>query len=190
MLSIASKLVFCQEIPRFEKETYVYYSYVVVRYSLGDDIWHEQYFDKNTSVLLKEETYVKNVYTRNGTSKSYYPNGKLKSISNSLLGIPIGLYITFYENGNIKTLYDYGYSPTDIHLQRTEYYSVKSDSITNEEIGDGYSTYKPKNGKKYVYSEDGVLIEVIEYFDDKCLRVLFYDKNGNTTVKECPKELD
>lgn len=183
---IGYKVGYSQDSLSFKKETQVSNFSTRTYYYLGENIVYEQKFDKETSNLLMERTLIGKKL--NGIYKAYYPNGKLKTIMNYLLNVPVGIRATFHENGNIKTLYDYGYSESDINLELKEDFFVEYDSITNEEFGWGFSYYKPLNGKEYVYNQEGVLIEVIEYFKNRCLRVFFYDNNGNVTEKECPKE--
>lgn len=155
-------------------------------WDLGNSINFVQVFDIKRNVLKEEMTEVNSKL--NGCYKEFYPNGQIKVLQNFLMDVPIGIVITFYENGVINTIYDYGYNDTDIYLKPKIYSYSGIDSVTNEMWGGSYHIFKPKNGKEYVYSEDGSLAEIIKYFDNKCLRVLSYDKNGNVTEKECPKE--
>jgi len=48
-----------------------------------------------------------NGFLMNGIHKKYYKNGLLKEITNYIYGRPTGLYLLFYENGNLKTKGNY-----------------------------------------------------------------------------------
>ncbi len=164
------------QIPSFYKIDTVCYNkdYKTLNYHLGDSIVFKQMFLHNK--LQYESTKING--KANGIQRDFYPNGQLKWIRNYILDVPIGVWISYYENGNIKSLYDYGYSANDINLKLQGKSFVEIDIVTGEESGWALLSYKPLNGKYYFYYETGILEEIKEYNDGEIVHIICFDPSG------------
>ena len=108
-------------------------------------------------VLVYEGQFVNDV--PQGTFKYYYPNGKLKSVSEFVTGVSRVNVITYHENGNVAS------KGTFINQQKDgqwQYFSEKNVLLSEE----NYKLGK-KNGKFVTYSVDGNKLKEEQYTDDQ-----------------------
>ena len=108
-------------------------------------------------VLVYEGQFVNDV--PQGTFKYYYPNGKLKSVSEFVTGVSRVNVTTYHENGNVAS------KGTFINQQKDgqwQYFSEKNVLLSEE----NYKLGK-KNGKFVTYSVDGNKLKEEQYADDQ-----------------------
>ena len=107
-------------------------------------------------VLVYEGQFVNDV--PQGTFKYYYPNGKLKSVSEFVTGVSRVNVTTYHENGNVAS------KGTFINQQKDgqwQYFSDKNVLLSEE----NYKLGK-KNGKFVTYSVDGNKLKEEQYTND------------------------
>ncbi len=85
--------------------------------------------------------------TRHGSHKTYYQNGKLKSISNFHCGLRQGNYYDYYENGNLETQEFY----FEDKLKSSQYYNELG--IIQETENIEYNFKKTRNYKTKLHKE-------------------------------------
>ncbi|MBR4535131.1 MAG: hypothetical protein IKO62_00555 [Bacteroidales bacterium] len=112
-------------------------------------------YDKG--VLVYEGQFVNDV--PQGTFKYYYPNGKLKSVSEFVTGVSKVNVINYHENGNVAS------KGTFINQQKDglwQYFSDKNVLLSEE----NYKLGK-KNGRFVTYSVDGYKLKEEQYADNQ-----------------------
>ena len=111
-------------------------------------------YDKG--VLVYEGQFVNDV--PQGTFKYYYPNGKLKSVSEFVTGVSRVNVTTYHENGNVAS------KGTFVNQQKDglwQYFNGKNVLLSEE----NYKLGK-KNGRFVTYSMDGYKLKEESYAND------------------------
>ena len=153
-------------VPPSSTDTTISFCCYTIKYYLGKDVVHYMVYEKKDSTLAKEYTQVRD--TLHGVEQEYYTTGKIKSMRTYILGIPIGAYIKYNENGSIYSFYEYGYSPGDKNLSMNEFTVEYTRSEPPfDEITEIIQYYKPLNGKYYYYYENGKVQKVENYANNQ-----------------------
>lgn len=150
---------------------------------LGTHVYNYKFFFKGTNTVSGEYTVVDG--KRNGADTRYYLSGKVQSINTYSLGVPVGVFITYYENGNIESYYDYGYSDKDKLLEEFELTVYHTDTFppyASTSSTERY--YKKLQGQRYFFYSNGNTKRIESYKDNKPDGVwqYFYD-NGKLEKK-------
>lgn len=111
------------------------------------------------------------VHAQNGISRSYYPDGSIRSEISYVNDILDGAAVEYYPNGNLKSYKEF--SNGILHGRVVFYYP---DGLVERE-------FNVKNGKKdgteRVYYENGSLKEISVYEEGKLIRKNLFDIDSN-----------
>lgn len=159
-----------------------------VQIHLGKQVSHYKIFHFGT--LIPSCTYTMIGHKKNGSKICFYVSGKVQSVENYILDVPVGVFIEYYENGQIKSCYDYGYSESDKSLKGiTESIILKSNEPPFMEYDSTIVYYKKLNGYWFYYYENGK-IERIESYENNQRHGIwkYFNKEGNLLKEEVYKE--
>jgi antitoxin component YwqK of YwqJK toxin-antitoxin module len=129
--------------------------YINSSYTYKDDFYslYLQHPDSGNSIRL---IYEGKSY---GPVIVFYPNNKVKSISNYINGYLFGLYLEYYENGNLKTKGNYFNVETNgnqtLLTKKTVSRFVDPNDISVEITLEEIEKIEPKCGEWQYYNEDG-----------------------------------
>lgn len=150
-------------------------------YEIGDCDESKHIKTELTYFFIKDYYYLRLYFNTNGTVNSVLVTkdscvlgtdfvfdsiGKIEYIKVHALGIEAGPVINFFPNGLIKSYFNFGFELSDLKLPRKE-------RLVEALCGTllVYETYyKERNGIEYHYSEDGDLIRMDYWKNDKIIR--------------------
>jgi len=142
-------------LPNYNAEAVVFMGNYIENKKEG--IW-KQYFPEGT--LMNEIEYKNN--RANGYAKFYNDKGVIIEEGTWKTRKWTGIYITRYDNGNVKYQWNYGERGLRENVQ--EYYHLNGQIMYRGEFNGGKET-----GVHQRWNEDGVLIEEIEYKDGQLI---------------------
>lgn len=131
----------------------------------------------------------------NGMQIQYYPNGRIKSISQYSGLCQIGDEIEFHESGHIMSYFRFIANEKDTIKKSINCYCIRNSGIERYD-STSYPIYSVMNGVKYYFDYSGILQYGVVFKNNAPTGVIqYYDHHGNITntiykKPECECELN
>jgi len=126
-----------------------------------------KYFSKIFQTTFICLITLESLFAQNGTVKSYYPEGTIKSEISFVNDVLDGSAIWYYPNGNLKS--EKNYSNGILYGWIKEYFDS---GLLKEEY---YAKNGIKDGTQRIFYENGALKELSEYSDGKQMHKSVFD---------------
>lgn len=146
--------------------------------------WLDGSFEEyNNGKLIAKGQYVDSVKV--GKWKTYYYNGKKKSISTYKRGNIVGKSISYYENGTISSKVNYIEINNNKKIESVKHGKYQTFHNNGNLNNDGFYNHDKKNGMWHEYHIKGALVKETFYKDNKIYGINNTYNNDGKLEREC-----
>jgi len=106
--------------------------FYIVEYQ-GENVLNYRFFFSSSELSTEYSTINGK---KNGKYIQYYKSGKIHHLQQFLYGVPVGVEIKYFENGNVEYVYDHGFNEEDRFLNETVIIKLDSNETPPFDITD------------------------------------------------------